>query len=300
MLALFAGASAITWLYGFHWTPDRALLVFLPAAIILRRTRRYAKDFLPFAALLFLYTEFRGLAHVIRPHPFYAPQIEADRFLFGGYLPPEVLQDWLWTGTKQWYDVAIGHLLKIHFVVPPVLAFALWLRRRALFYRFAATMIALSFAGAITFAVYPAAPPWAATNKGLIEAPLIPPVGPPSFTHQTYNSFPERYPVSGTPTSGKRFSLARLIPGNPYAAIPSLHAGYAFLVFIFVLTLAWKRRGWRRWSLIGVVGLYPLAQSFAVIYTGNHYVVDIFIGFAFATAALLLVKREWRRRGLPE
>jgi membrane-associated phospholipid phosphatase len=110
----------------------------------------------------------------------------------------------------------------------------------------------------------------------------------------------EQYPVSGTATGGRHFSLARLIPGNPYAAIPSLHGGYAFLVFIFVSTLAWKRRGWRRWAVIGLVALYPLAQSFAVVYTGNHYVIDILLGFAFATAALLGVKRLWHRLGLPE
>ncbi len=39
-------------------------------------------------------------------------------------------------------------LTKLHFIVPPTLLFLIWLRRRELYYRFAATMVAVSFAGA--------------------------------------------------------------------------------------------------------------------------------------------------------
>jgi membrane-associated phospholipid phosphatase len=46
--------------------------------------------------------------------------------------------------------------------------------------------------------------------------------------------------------------------------------------------------------------LYPLAQSFAVVYTGNHYVVDLLIGYVFAAGALAGIWWLWRRRGLPE
>ncbi|MDX6516486.1 MAG: hypothetical protein QOH73_2152, partial [Gaiellaceae bacterium] len=289
LAAILTGAAVCTWRFGFHWTPDRALIVFLPAAIVLGRTRRYVIDFLPFAVLLFAYAEFRGLAHVIRPHPYYMPQIEAERFLFFGHVPASELQHWLWKGSNHWWDTFAQQCLKIHFVVPPVLGFALWLRRRALFYRFAATMLLLSFAGALLFLLFPAAPPWAAHGRGFIYAQLLPPMkyGPP-------------LPVSGTANGGGHWSFASLIPGNPYAAIPSLHGGYAFLVFLFVATLAWKRNGWRRWLTVGLAALYPLGQSFAVIYTGNHYVVDLLIGFALAGGALWLVQRVWRRYGLPE
>ena len=89
-----------------------------------------------------------------------------------------------------------------------------------------------------------------------------------------------------------------MIDPNPYAAIPSLHAGYAFLCFLFVVAIAWKTR-WRWWAL-GVGAIYPLAQSFAVVYTGNHYVVDLMLGYVYAGAALGGVGWLWRRRGLPE
>jgi hypothetical protein len=287
---MIAGAAVCTWRFGFHWTPDRALLVFLPAALVLGRGRRYVVDFLPFAVLLFAYAEFRGLAHMLHPHPYYRPQIQLERFLFFGHVPSAELQRWFWTGHTHWWDTTAYQLLKIHFVVPPVLAFALWIRRRALFYRFAATMLVLSFAGAITFLIYPAAPPWKAGIRNFTNVHLLPPshYGPP---------LP---PVSGTAVGDKHWSFASMIPGNPDAAIPSLHGGYAFLVFLFIATLAWKRTGWKRWVLVGLAATYPVLQSLAVVYTGNHYVVDLLIGFAFATGSLLLVRRLWRRYGLPE
>jgi hypothetical protein len=47
--------------------------------------------------------------------------------------------------------------------------------------------------------------------------------------------------------------------------------------------------------LAGLCFVYPLVQAAAVIYTGNHYVVDILIGFAFATGAYIVTNRAFAR-----
>lgn len=252
---------------------------------MLRRARRYLLDFVPFAVLLVLYAESRGIAHLLHPDPFYRPQLDAERLLFAGHVPAVDVQQWLWSGTSQWYDHAIVQVTKLHFIVPPLLAFALWVRRRALFYRFAATMLVLSFAGALTFLVFPAAPPWAAAQTGLID-----PISKLPIPHGAAAA-------SSLPSTMSSFSVTSLVPKNPYAAIPSLHGGYAFLVFLFVAMLLWRTR--RRW-LVPIAALYPLLQSFAVVYTANHYVVDLLIGFGYAAAAVFGVRWFWRRRGWPE
>jgi membrane-associated phospholipid phosphatase len=270
------------WLFGLGLTPDRYLLVLLVPALVLRRARRYLLDFVPFAALLVIYAQSRGIAHLLRPHPYYLPQLNADKFIFGG-VPSESLQDWLWTGTQHWYDSVVLAVMRLHFIVPPLLAFALWVKRRALFYRFAATILTLSFAGALTFLLYPAAPPWAAGEKGLL----------PGLIRIPHNPAPDPSGAHGYHS----ISISKLIDPNPYAAIPSLHAGYSFLCFLFLVTIAWRTR-WR-WAVLGLGALYPLAQSFAVVYTGNHYVVDLVIGWAYAAAALVAVSWFWRRRRLP-
>ncbi len=281
-LAGFSLALAAAIVYGgLSLTTDRYLLVLLVPALVIRRARRYLLDFVPFAALLLTYQECRGLAHALRPHPYYLPQLDADKFLFGGHVPTVALQNWLWSGHLHLFDKVIVDITDVHFIVPPALAFVLWAKRRALFYRFAATLLTLSFAGALTFLLYPAAPPWAAARHGLL----------PDAIHRIGHA-------GHSSAHRSLFSLGKYLASNQYAAVPSLHGGYAFLAFLFVATLAWKTR-WRWWA-IGIGILYPLVQSFAVIYTANHYVVDLLIGFAYAAAALLGVRWFWRRRGWPE
>ncbi|HZQ04230.1 MAG TPA: phosphatase PAP2 family protein [Gaiellaceae bacterium] len=285
LAALAASASLVTWSDGLDWTPDRMLLVFLAPALVLRRGVRYLRDFAPFALLIFAYAECRGLAHLVSPHPFYRPQLWLERALFG-VVPAQWLQEELWHGTTQWYDRAAHFFLQLHFIVPPLLAFALWVKRRALFFRFASSMVLLSFAAAVVFAAFPAAPPWAAAQAGYLPNVVKLPQAAPD--------------VSSAGLSSHTISVASVIPGNPYAAIPSLHAGYAFLVFLTVAGLALARRGRFRRPLVALCAVYPLLQALAVVYTGNHYVIDIAIGFAFAAAAFVVTNRLWRRLGLPE
>jgi len=271
LAALLASASAVTLVDGLDWTPDRMLLVFLAPALVLRRARRYLLDFVPFALLILLYAETRGLAHLAAPHPYYRPQLWLERHLFGS-VPAAWLQEHFWHGSMHWYDAVAAKVLNLHFVVPPFVAFALWVRRRELFFRFATSMLVLSFASAIVFFAYPSAPPWAAARAGLLDVVKLPPVNDVSSLG------------SATPA-----------PANPYAAIPSLHAGYAFLVALTLAGLLLHTRVRFRRVLAGLCFLYPLAQSIAVIYTGNHYVVDIVIGCAFATGAYVATNRLFAR-----
>jgi membrane-associated phospholipid phosphatase len=257
-------------------SPDRyALLLFAPALAI-RRGRRFLLDFLPYIALIVLYAECRGLAHVVRPDPYFTPHLDLERWLFGGSVPASVLQEWFWVGQERWYDRLLLGVSRIHQFVPLTLAFVLWMRRRALYFRFAATMLVLSFAAALTFLLYPAAPPWHAAQTGLLSAEKI-------GGHASLSS------------SG--WAPYDLVRGNPDAAIPSLHAGYAFLVFLFLSALFWRTR-WRV-PFACVAALYPLLQSFAAVYTGNHYVIDLVIGYCYAAGAFFGVSYAWNRLRLP-
>jgi hypothetical protein len=74
---------------------------------------------------------------------------------------------------------------------------------------------------------------------------------------------------------------------NPFAAVPSLHFGYALLVGIVVYALA--SRTWVR--LVGAA--YPAFMLFTIVATGNHFFFDAaaggivtFAGFVAARALL--------------
>jgi membrane-associated phospholipid phosphatase len=99
--------------------------------------------------------------------------------------------------------------------------------------------------------------------------------------------------------AGLHSSLGNIVPGNPYAAIPSLHAGYAFLVFLTLASLALRFGGRLRGPLVALCCAYPLLQSLAIVYTGNHYVVDIVVGDLFALGAFVATNRAADRLGLP-
>src|SRR5437879_5399626 len=114
---LVVGAAALAggiWLFGLSLTPARFLLVLLAPAAVLRRTRRYLLDFVPFVLLILLYTEVRGIAHLLRPHPFYSPQLEAERFLFGGTVPSVDLQQALFNGHLRAFDRIVVGITRIH------------------------------------------------------------------------------------------------------------------------------------------------------------------------------------------
>ena len=279
LIVLACSLAAAVGVFGMALTTDRYLLVLLLPALVMRRGKVYLRDFGLFAALVFLYSEMRGLAHIIQPEPFYTPQLNLDKWLFAGHVPTVEMQRWWWTGTFQWYDHLLIDVAKLHFLIPPLLAFGLWMKRRALFFRFASAMLALSFAAALTFLLFPAAPPWAAGRTLL--TPTVTKIDDSTWTSVSTS-----------------FSLSKIIASNPYAAIPSLHAGYAMLCFLFVASLVWRKR-WR-WFVIVPAALYPLALSFARVYSGDHYVIDLLAGYVYAVAAFLAVGWYWRRNQLPE
>jgi len=77
---------------------------------------------------------------------------------------------------------------------------------------------------------------------------------------------------------------------NLVAAIPSLHAGLTAAVAAFL----WTRVG-RIWRLLLVA--YVLVMAFTLVYTAEHYVVDILLGWVLAAIVLVVVRQyEVRRR----
>jgi PAP2 superfamily protein len=71
---------------------------------------------------------------------------------------------------------------------------------------------------------------------------------------------------------------------NPFAAVPSLHFGYALLVGMTVAVLA--RRRWVR--LVGAA--YPPFMLFTIVATGNHFIFDAAAGGLVVVIAYLAAR----------
>ena len=137
----------------------------------------------------------------------------------------------------------------------------LWLRRRARWARYVPLVLGLSFAGLVTYVLYPAAPPWLAARDGVIE-------------------HVDRISSSGWAVLGLHKAGALLDSGqaqvNQVAAVPSLHTAFAVLTALVLVPLA--RHVWQRVTLVG----YAVAMPVVLVWSGEHYVVDTLLGAVYA------------------
>ena len=241
-----------------------------------RKFPRFVRDWAPFMIVLFIYDRLRGYADGMLFHARALPQIHADERLFGGTVPTSWLQAHLWHGVHdlRWWDYAVWFVYLTHFLVTLVVAAALWTFAHRHFSRFATMVCVLALAAFATYVLYPAVPPWMAAQQGEIPrgARIIQIVWPHvPIAH--YGSLFEK---------GQHYS-------NNVAAMPSLHAAYALLVVLFVWKLV------PRWTR-PLLALYPPAMAFALVYTGEHYVIDCIFGWLYALATYLVVEYAfaWR------
>jgi hypothetical protein len=262
--------------------------------------RSVTHDWLPLIGVLFLYDLLRGAADEVGSrfadlpalirneagtridHAHVLPQLRADEVLFGwltgGAVPTVWLQERLYVaGDVQWYDVLIVPVYMSHFLVPMALAVALWVTRYELFRRYVWTLVALTLMTLATYALFPAAPPWMAGLNGYL----------PEVARVTSET------LQATGIGTIRSAVARgEAYANAVAAIPSLHSGVPAMVLLFT------------WHLVRVrtrvlLVLYIVAMTFTLTYGGEHYVVDAFLGWAYAAVAVYGVAWLFRRRHVP-
>ena len=147
---------------------------------------------------------------------------------------------------------------------------ALVLRRRAL-PRYVACVALLAGMAFVTFALFPAAPPWLASRMGELDQTtrLIGPIS----GHMPFLAFS----FEGLYERGSEYA-------NPVAAVPSLHAAYTLLITLFL----WRSAA--RWAR-ALLAAYPLAMAFALVYTAEHYVFDILLGWTYTVIAVWVVNQ---------
>jgi hypothetical protein len=254
-------------------------------------------DWGPFLVVLIAYDLSRGWADNLGMTVHFTPQIDADKLLFGG-VPTEWLQAHLYhrafasgglgsslrvfsvqpVGPVQWYEVVFDLTYISHYLASFVLAALLWVKERARFQAFARRFTTLSFFGFVTYALFPAAPPWMAARDGYIDR-SVGRMGGRGF------AWLHLHPIGNLIDVGARSA-------NLVAAVPSLHAGFATLVAITL----WKRASkWVR----PFIAAYPVLMGLMLVATGEHYVIDILLGAAYAFAVHAMWSRIepwWARR----
>lgn len=196
---------------------------------------------------------------------------DIERAMFGGTLPSTALQDIFFdleaTGV---HDVALSLVHGSFFIVPFVVAIVLWLRSREAL-RLYAVSTAITFAlGLLGFLLLPTAPPWMAA--------------PDEITRVTHHLLATTTDLSLHDGAG-----GFTFEPNHLAAMPSVHVAATVLVFLAV------RRFGPVANWIGAV--YAVAMSVAVVYLGEHYILDAVAGWGIAVAGWILASRVRARGG---
>jgi hypothetical protein len=277
-----------------------------------RRMLYVVRDWLPFALVLAAYDLSRGAATLLGRPTLWHWQVDVDRWMFFGTVPTVWLQERLKLPYPPWWEIAISTVYMSFFILPYVVAALLWLRDRDEWKAFVRLFVGLSLAALIVYVLLPAAPPWAAarcTPTDVDGGPSGPAcmfrparrvpdgglLGTMQSTQDGANGWVERIVGRGWGKLNLHSASALIDQGqasvNLVAAIPSLHAALTAAVAAFL----WTRLG-RRWRPLLVA--YVLVMAFTLIYTAEHYVVDILLGWALAAVVLKVVERfeSWRRR----
>jgi membrane-associated phospholipid phosphatase len=225
-------------------------------------------EWLPFFALLIAYDFLRGAVSVASWQAHVMPQIDADKALFFGTVPTVWLQQHLWNPAHlQWYDYGVWIVYMTHFFAVWIVAAVLWRISRQRFRRYAVVTVTLTVAAFLTYWLYPAQPPWLRFVQVDRIAPLV-------WDHLG---------VSAVQSVYENDSLVNMV-----AAMPSLHAAYPFMLMLFFWSAGRRARI--------LLGAYTLAMGFALVYGGEHFVVDILAGWAMALGIYALV--AWAARAV--
>jgi membrane-associated phospholipid phosphatase len=243
------------------------------------RFRSFFIAFVPYAGVWFIFTAFRSLAdETIFARTLNLHVAEFERELFGGRIPTLRLQDkYFEPGNAGWIDFFLTFIHWSYFVVPHVAAVLIWYKRPDIFRRFLSAMALMLATGLAIYFLIPTNPPWLAPE----------PINSPSAA-VVYRIME----TVGQELGGGIYDASYRVIGesNPRAAMPSIHM--AFTALLIFPAFAFSRR------LGYAATVYTALMGLALVYLGEHYVIDLFVG-AICAAWGWYTAGVWLNRAAP-
>ena len=159
-------------------------------------------------------------------------------------------------------DLANGTYFWGHMPVLIVLAVWLWRGHRPIWRTFRNALLLSAVAGMVSYFLFPTAPPRLMPELGYVDTLVL--RAAPAYQAQEVGLFV-----------------------NPYAALPSLHVGWALLAGIACWQVGRRGSGASRSIWYALAILIPFSQSWAVVATANHWTLDAFAGIGICAVAWL-------------
>jgi hypothetical protein len=186
------------------------------------------------------------------------------------HLDPELALDRWLAGHHTLGLILSDYYDNAHFVVTLGLLAFLWWRRADIYRPLRNLLVLVNVLGFIVFWRYPVAPPRMLAHQGFSDV------------------------VASSHAFGSWHTGALASQANQLAAMPSLHIAWALWCTLALWSIS------RRRSLRALAVLYPCLTGFAVLATGNHFVLDILGGVIVLAlaAAIVWLGGRWRERSL--
>jgi hypothetical protein len=231
-----------------------------------RRRSRWWVEALALLWLLWVYDAVTNFA----PLRLHAAVAHAEGLLHAEqalHLDPEhALDTWL-AGQHTLGVILSDYYDNAHFVVTLGLLGWLWWRRPDIYRPLRNVLVLVNVLAFAVFWLFPVAPP--RMLPGFVDV------------------------VASTHAIGSWHTGALASAANQYAAMPSLHIAWA----VWCTLVVWQV--WKQWWVRALAVAYPFVTGFAVLATGNHYVLDLFGGLVTIAASCAIVRAFERRRGWP-
>jgi membrane-associated phospholipid phosphatase len=241
--------------------PEFLVICFLIYTAYGRWTRRFVRDWFPFITLILTFEAMRTVADNLSSVVHIGELVSAEREIFGG-IPTLVLQQLCRTSILDYLG---AFFYSLHFILPIAFAFVLWKFCPREYWKFVCAFLVCSYSALVTAALYPTAPPWDA-GLGVVRILL-------QVDRQI-----------GVPFYRTIFDF---FEANPYAAFPSLHSAYPWLVSLYSFKI-------KRAKALPILAI-PVGVWFSAVYLGEHYVVDVIGGIAYATCAFFVTEKLFSR-----
>jgi hypothetical protein len=236
-------------------------------AVLRRRTRK--RDAALYALQMWGFLNAKDLPHddpeALRRRLRIGYPAKIDRAIGGGELPTVRLQKALaGLGKGNALDRTLAWVHWLWFFEPHGSLVWILARHPDRFARAARQMSGVFDLGCAAYWAVPTAPPWWASEERHIDERV------------------RRIMVEvGEEQWGRSWDhLYSFLGGNPWAAMPSLHFGASLMAAILLTEAGGPAEGAFSWAYLGALG-------FALVYLGEHYVIDLIAG-----AALVWIVRK--------
>ncbi len=254
--------------------PDAVYVLLIVCALGAVYSRMAGCDYRTFMLYILAFGLFNGLRTVadFGSRTSFAYPMNFDASLFG-QVPTVWLQDHLYhVGRFSPLDWATVSVYTTYFWAHFAVAILVWVFRRDLLSTYVRAIVGVLFVGLAVYVLVPTSPPWLAGETGhLPEVARITKLATSSLWADAH--------AQGTYIAGT----------NDVAAMPSLHTA---------LTATIAMTAWRINKAAGVLGwAYLLAMGFSLIYTGEHYFLDVSAGAVTAIVVWRMIAARSAVRG---